>query len=118
MNTKVFIRRRGTGDPVYDKVTKNYTVPMTVVYSGAARIQPYGLNFDIEVGLDPTSRKLVLVQLEKNVDARVGDYIIVESVENVDQSLRKYGLEVRGAISGSLTWGTQLICEVDQKNVE
>jgi len=116
MGCTVRVDRRIPGEPVYDKATKTYTDPWDEIFTGSARVQPYGLNFDIEVGLDPTSRKLVLIQVAgKDLGIRTGDRVTVISTDN-NEELEDYSFEVRGSIAGTLNWATQLICEVDQKH--
>jgi hypothetical protein len=102
--------------PVYDQQTRQYTsAPGTLVYEGKARIQPYGINLDLEVANDPTSRRLVLIQLEgKDLGIRNDDMVVVDETENI-QDLKLYHFDVRGSIGSSMEWGTNLVCEANLK---
>jgi hypothetical protein len=116
MNTTVLIRRKiAATQLVYDKTTKQYNDPFMEIYTGPARVSPYGINFDLEVGLDPTARRLVLVQVEgKDLGIITDDILTVTAAEN-NQELLQYQFDVRGSIGSSLEWTTNLVCEADLK---
>jgi hypothetical protein len=116
MNATVLIQRKiATTQLTYDKDTKEYSSPFTEVFTGIARIQPYGINFDLDVGLDPTARRLVLVQIKgKNLGIITDDILTITATDN-NTELMKYQFDVRGSIASSLTWATQLVCEADLK---
>lgn len=111
-------RNNPASEPVYNPATKTYTNTSTEVYSGPARIQPYGINFDVEVGNDPTARRLVLVQIKgKELGIRNDDTLKVVSSENNEDDLTNYEFDIRGSIGSSLQWGTNLVTEVNLKGV-
>jgi hypothetical protein len=101
----------------YNPATKTYNDPNTLVYEGVARMQPYGINEDIEVGLDPTARRLMLVQVQgKNLEINNDDVLeVISSPNNTD--LLNYRYDVRGSIGSSVEWGTNLVVEVNLKMV-
>ena len=110
-------RRNENATPVYNPATKTYTNVNTLVYTGPARIQPYGINEDMEVGNDPTARRLVLIQVSgKNLEINNDDMLEVISVEN-NTDLQYYRYDVRGSIGSSMEWGTNLVCEVNLKMI-
>lgn len=116
MNVTVLVRRKLTDTPlVYDPATKQYNNPFEQIHTGPARVQPYGINLDLEVGLDPTARRLVLVQLEgKDLGIITDDILTVTAAEN-NQELLQYQFDVRGSLGSSLEWTTNLVCEADLK---
>jgi hypothetical protein len=103
--------------PVYDQDTQTWTTTgVTTVLSGVkARIQPYGIIGDTVVGQDTTGRRLMRVQIE-NVETGIhlDDIVIVTNCPD-DPELLAYTLEVRGAISSSNAWLTDLVVEADLK---
>ncbi len=108
-------RPNPTAAPIYDQNTSSYTDQSTVIYTGLARIQPYGINLDLEVALDPTSRRLVLVQLAgKDLGIQNDDVLIVTASDNI-QDLTLYRFDIRGSIGSSMEWGTNLVTEVNLK---
>lgn len=118
-NCVVRITRRDQAVTVeYNPATKTYNDPNDVIYEGIARIQPYGINLDLEVANDPTARRLVLIQIKgKNLGINNDDMLTVtESPNNTD--LLKYRYDIRGSIGSSLEWGTNLVCEANLKMVD
>ena len=109
-------RRDQSAEIVYDQVTKTYSNPDTIiVYEGSARIQPYGINLDVEVGNDPTARRLVLAQVSgKGLEINNDDVMTILNSNN-NPDLEKYNYDVRGSIGSSLEWGTNLVCEANLK---
>lgn len=103
--------------PVYDQQTETWSTGSfsTVLNNVRARVQPYGIIGDMVVGQDTTGRRLMRVQIE-NVETSIhlDDIVIVTSCPD-DPELTKYTLEVRGAISSSNAWLTDLVCEADLK---
>jgi len=115
-NCVVQISRRNNAIAVtYDPVTETYTNGYEVVYEGAARLQPYGINLDLEIANDPTARRLVLVQIAgKNLGIETDDMLIVTSAEN-NTDLMLYKYDVRGSLGSSMEWGTNLVTEANLK---
>jgi len=104
--------------PVYDQVAGTWSAidsMETVVTNVRARVQPFGIMGDMVVGQDTTGRRLVRVQLE-NVESeiRADDLVIVTACPDYPELLA-YTLEVRGSISSSNAWLTDLVCEADVK---
>lgn len=99
----------------YNAATGTYTDAYTVIHTGIARIQPYGINLDIELANDPTARRLTLVQLQgKDLGIRTGDIVrITTSTNNPD--LENYVFDVRGSLGSSVQWGTNLVTEANLK---
>jgi len=113
----------------YNQETQQYTVnsfgtdfdnefgfPTDIIWSGKARIQPFGIIGDMVVGQDTTSRRLMRVQIaDMETGINVDDMIkIVSSPE--DPELELFRLEVRGTIGSSNAWVTDLVCEADTKH--
>lgn len=115
--TITIVRRLVNSTPVYDKVTKTYSNVGETVYEGLARIQPYGINLDLELANDPTARRLVLVQVQgKNLGIRTDDILSVTAVvDDNNIELDQYRYDIRGSIGSSLEWGTNLVCEANLK---
>lgn len=103
--------------PVYDQATETWTTDAfeEILVDTPARVQPYGIIGDMVVGQDTTGRRLMRVQIE-NVETAVhmDDIVIVTACPD-NPELTKYTLEVRGAISSSNAWLTDLVCEADLK---
>lgn len=100
----------------YDPDTGTYSGQFITVLEGInARIQPYGIIGDMVVGQDTTGRRLMRVQIE-NVETSIhlDDIIIVTDVGD-NPELTAYTMEVRGAISSSNAWLTDLVCEANLK---
>ena len=117
-NCTVLIVRRVQGtDPVYDPDTRTYSNVGDTVYEGLARIQPYGINLDLEVANDPTARRLVLAQIQgKNLGIRTDDVLsVISVVDDNNNDLLEYRYDIRGSIGSSLEWGTNLVCEANLK---
>lgn len=88
-----------------------------VVVNVKARIQPFGIIGDMIVGQDSTSRRLMRVQIENvQTGINIDDHIVVtECLDNPE--LMDYTIEVRGAISSSNSWLTDLVCEANTKKL-
>jgi hypothetical protein len=109
------MRPNPDAEMIYDPVTRTYNNTSTVVYEGRARMQPYGINLDLEVANDPTARRLVLFQLEgKGLEINNDDMLQVVSTEN-NPDIMNYQYDIRGSIGSSLEWGTNLVCEANLK---
>lgn len=105
------------GELTYNKDLRKYEGGQfeTIVENIQARIQPFGIIGDMVVGQDPTSRRLMRVQIE-NVQTGINlddQLFVTDCPDNPD--LTGYMLEVRGAISSSNAWLTDLVCEADNK---
>jgi hypothetical protein len=101
---------------IYDKATKTYNSDAYVtVYSGTARIQPYGINLDLEVANDPTARRLVLAQLKGTGLGINNDDVLVVVACATNPDLVNYRFDIRGSIGSSVEWGTNLVVEANLK---
>lgn len=106
------------GRAEYDQVTRKYTgVTSEIVADGLkARVQPYGIIGNLVVGQDTTGRRLIRVQIEKvETGIHVDDIIVLTDCPD-NPELTYYALEVRGVISTSNAWHTELVCELDVKS--
>lgn len=110
------IRKDPTVVRTYNQSTGQWnTNGFADVFEGLARIQPYGIIGDELVAQDPTGRRLMRVQIEsKTTGIQVDDMLNVIACE-ADPELVNYTLEVRGAISSSNAWITDLVCEANLK---
>ncbi len=106
------------GNPVYDRATQTYSnIQFETVYVGKARIQPYGISGDQIVGQDLTARRLMRVQIaDVTTGIQVDDMVYVTESPEAPE-LVQYQLDVRGAISSSNQWLTDLVCEANMKQV-
>ena len=104
------------GAVTYNQATRTYTNDNILeVYTGAARIQPFGIIGDMVVGQDTTSRRLMRVQVEDlETGINIDDMIQVVSSPDAPE-LETFMLEVRGTISSSNPWVTDIVCEADTK---
>ena len=105
------------GELKYDKVTGTYNGGQfeTVIDNVKARIQPFGIIGDMVVGQDTTSRRLMRVQIE-NVETGINLDDMIEVISCPDNpELTTFGMEVRGSISSSNAWLTDLVVEADTK---
>lgn len=112
---KVYRKNKNT-KPQYNQSTGKWTGGIdTVISSVKARIQPFGINGDMVVGQDTTARRYTRVQIE-DVEAGilVDDMIEVLSCPD-NPELVGFTIEVRGSLSSSNAWVTDLVCEVNQK---
>jgi hypothetical protein len=103
--------------PTYNQATGKWSTTSfeTVVSNVKARIQPFGIMGDMVVGQDTTGRRLMRVQIEDiDTGIHLDDIIIVKTCPD-NPELTKYTIEVRGAISSSNAWLTDLVCEADMK---
>jgi hypothetical protein len=100
----------------YNQATGTYSNTVTEVWTGKARIQPFGIIGDMVVGQDTASRRLMRVQVDDlETGINIDDMItVLESVEAPELEL--FTLEVRGSISGSNPWVTDLVCEANTKH--
>lgn len=113
--TVKIMRPNPDAEVTYDPLTRTYSNTSTVVYEGAARMQPYGINLDLEVANDPTARRLVLFQLQgKDLTINNDDILQVTATEN-NSDIMLYQYDIRGSIGSSLEWGTNLVCEANLK---
>lgn len=106
------------GEPVYDRATKTYSnVTFDTVFTGQARVQPYGISGDQIVGQDLTARRLMRVQIANvSTGIRVDDMVYVTNSPEAPE-LVDYQFDVRGAVSSSNQWVTDLVCEANMKKV-
>lgn len=116
MLATIKVYRKSDGQVEYNRTTGKYTPTRTVVWEGQARIQPFGIIGDMVVGQDTTSRRLMRVQMDDlQTGINVDDMIeITDSPEAPELTL--FRLEVRGSISSSNPWITELVCEADTKH--
>lgn len=106
------------GEAVYDRATKTYSnIQFETVFTGQARIQPYGISGDQIVGQDLTARRLMRVQIaDITTGIKVDDMLYVTNSPEAPE-LVDYQLDVRGAMSSSNQWVTDLVCEANMKKV-
>lgn len=119
MIATITIKRKLPEQPAlkYDSATGKYTGGLfeTVVTSVKARIQPFGVIGDMVVGQDTTSRRLMRFQIE-NVETGINQDDMIEVLECKDNpELKTFSFEVRGTISSSNAWLTDIIAEADTK---
>lgn len=111
-------RKLSNEQVVYDQETQTYNNVVEVVWTGKARIQPFGIIGDMVVGQDTTSRRLMRVQIDDlQSGINVDDMIRVTASADAPE-LELFTLEVRGSISSSNPWVTDLVCEADTKHAE
>lgn len=118
MLATIRIYRRDTEgyEPVYDFETGKWSnTGASTLWTGKARVQPYGIIGDQIVAQDPTGRRLMRVQVEAmDTTASLDDQIEITACPD-NPELTNYRLEVRGSISSSNAWLTDLVCEADLK---
>lgn len=109
------IRKNPNSTPTYDQATQTWSGSFSTVFSGKARVQPYGIIGDNIVAQDPTGRRLMRVQIEsKTTGINLDDMLSITACPD-DPELTKFTLEVRGTISSSNSWVTDLVCEANLK---
>jgi hypothetical protein len=110
-----FIRKNPDVNPTYDQATETWTGGFDTIWTGPARVQPYGIIGDQIVAQDATGRRLMRVQIaDKTADIKLDDMgIVIDSP--YDTQLMDYTLEVRGSIGSSNSWVRDLVCEADLK---
>lgn len=118
MQAKIKVRRKvATDNPIeYDFETGQYSgQDIQVVWEGAARIQPFGIIGDQIVAQDPTGRRLMRVQIKQmDTGIEVDDEIeVIECGDNPE--LVHFRMEVRGTVSSSNAWLTDLVTEANVK---
>lgn len=114
---KVIRKLPRDGELVYDPVTETYNGGqfLTVLDGVQARIQPFGIIGDMVVGQDTASRRLMRVQIE-NVETGINLDDMIEVLACKDNpELASFTLEVRGSISSSNAWLTDLVVEANTK---
>lgn len=111
------IRKDPNTPAVYDQATKTWTGGFTEVWTGQARVQPYGIIGDMVVGQDTTGRRLMRVQIaDLSTGIQIDDQITI-TASPVDPELMNFSLEVRGTIGSSNAWVTDIVCEANLKFV-
>lgn len=118
MLATICVRRKVTDNdnPTYNFETGRYEgTVVTVIWEGRARIQPFGIIGDQIVAQDPTGRRLMRVQIKEiGTGIEVDDEIeVTYAPDNTD--LEQFRLEVRGTISSSNAWITDLVAEANVK---
>lgn len=113
---RVYRKLPGSGNVGYDFETGTYTGSQTLtVWTGSARIQPFGIIGDQIVAQDPTGRRLMRIQIkELNTGILVDDEVQVMVCED-NPDLVNYRMEIRGAVSSSNAWHTDLVAEANVK---
>lgn len=118
MIAEVRVIRKVAGDvqPVYNQTTMEWEgTNIQTIFTGRARIQPYGIIGDQIVAQDTTGRRLMRVQIE-NVQTGINlDDMLAVTFCKDDPELTGFTMEVRGTISSSNAWITDLVCEADLK---
>ena len=109
-------RKTQTEDPTWNFETGTYEgTVVDEIWNGKARIQPFGIIGDQIVAQDPTGRRLMRVQIEElGTGILVDDEIeVLDCPDNPD--LMQFRLEVRGTVSSSNAWLTDLVAEANVK---
>lgn len=108
--------RKGTGQKIYNQATRTWTTDGTVIYEGKARLQPYGIIRDELVAQDPTGKRLMRVQVSTKLsDIKLDDYVDVIASPDAPELLL-YEMYVRGSISSSVAWLTDLVVVANLKH--
>lgn len=104
------------GPVTYDFETGVYDgATIEEVWSGKARIQPFGIIGDQIVAQDPTGRRLMRIQIKDMLTGiRVDDEIEVLASPDSPE-LVNFRMEVRGTIGSSNAWLTDLVVEANVK---
>lgn len=101
---------------VYNQETGTWTTDGFLnVGSFKARIQPYGIIGDEIVAQDTTGRRLMRVQIAEKVSGIQLDDMITVIASPEDTELLNFTMEVRGTITSSNAWLTDLVCEANLK---
>lgn len=114
---KVIRKLPQDGRMQFDKDTGQFSGASfeTIVDNVKARIQPFGIIGDMVVGQDTTSRRLMRVQIE-NVQTNINQDDMIQILDCPDNpELCDFQLEVRGTISSSNAWLTDIVAEADTK---
>lgn len=114
---KVIRKLPQDGQMKFDKDTGQFSGASfeTIVDSVKARIQPFGIIGDMVVGQDTTSRRLMRLQIE-NVQTNINQDDMIQILDCPDNpELCDFQLEVRGTISSSNAWLTDIVAEADTK---
>lgn len=119
MLATIRVTRKVVSDsPSYNFETGQYeNVTITEVWTGQARIQPYGIIGDQIVAQDPTGRRLMRVQVADITPGIIVDDAIMVTDAPDNPELESFELEVRGTIGSSNAWLTDLVCEANVKEV-
>lgn len=119
--TITVIRKLPTTEAIpatYDQVTETWipgTSIQTIVEDVSARIQPYGIMGDMVVGQDTTGRRLIRVQIaDRETGIHADDMLMVTHCAD-NPELESYTFEVRGVVSSSNAWLTDIVAEADVK---
>lgn len=109
------IRKDATVEPTYNQTTKAWSGHFPTVWTGEARIKPYGITGDMIVAQDTTGRRLMRVTInDVNTGINVDDMIIVTAC-TASPELLHFELEVRGTIGSSDSWMTDIVAEANLK---
>lgn len=109
------IRKNPNVTPTYDQQTQTWTGGFDQIFTGSARIQPYGIIGDQIVAQDTTGRRLMRVQIETKIsNINLDDMLLITACKD-DPELTSFSLEVRGTIGSSNSWLTDLVCEANMK---
>jgi hypothetical protein len=109
------IRKDPTVEPTYNQSTGAWTGNFITVFTGNARVKPYGIVGDMIVAQDTTGRRLMRVTIDsRNTGINIDDMIIVTAAPNSPELLN-FELEVRGTIGSSDSWMTDLVAEANLK---
>lgn len=109
------IRKDPTVEPTYNQATGVWTGSFPTIFTGNARIKPYGIVGDMIVAQDTTGRRLMRVTIDsRNTGIHIDDMIIVTACA-ASPELVNFELEVRGTIGSSDSWMTDLVAEANLK---
>lgn len=119
--TITVIRKLPTTEAIpatYNQATETWvpgTSIHTIVKDVSARIQPYGIMGDMVVGQDTTGRRLIRVQIaDRETGIHADDMLMVTHCAD-NPELKSYTFEIRGVVSSSNAWLTDIVAEADVK---
>ena len=110
-------KKPNDGGVTYDPTTGEYSNAgvVNIIEHVKARIQPFGIIGDMVVAQDTTSRRLMRIQIARvDTDINQDDMIVVEECPD-NPELCDFQIEVRGTISSSNAWHTDIVAEADTK---
>ena len=120
---QVEIYSPSTDAQTYDPITNTWTGSKTAIYEGRARVQPTTTPSDLASDYNPTTLKMVRVQIsygrneivgatEEMPGIRPNDQMLVTSAP-YNPSLEKFIYTVVDVLNSSNAWERTLLCRVD-----
>lgn len=112
------IRRKSDEVSTYNFQSGSWSVANdfeVIIENIKARVQPYGIIGDMTVAQDPTSRRLIRIQVrELETGINQDDMIYVTDCPGAPE-LAEFVYEVRGTVGSSNPWLTDIVCETNTK---